>query len=75
MVVKTARQMKPEGLKFYEDFSQRLLQRSKELIPELIRKGKQGKKAFLVMDRIVEYKKPLILSTIQFYYRNYNTMV
>ena len=55
MVVKTARQMKPEGLKFYEDFSQRILQRRKELIPELIRKRKQGKKAFLVMDRIVEY--------------------
>ena len=55
MVVKTAQQMKPERLKFYEDFSQRILQRRKELIPELIRKRKQGKKAFLVMDRIVEY--------------------
>ena len=55
MVVNTARQMKPEGLKFYEDFWQRILQRRKELIPELIRKRKQGKKAFLVMDRIVEY--------------------
>ena len=55
MVVKTAQQMKPERLKFYEDFSQRMLQRRKELIPELIRKRKQGKKAFLVMDRIVEY--------------------
>ena len=47
--------MKPEGLKFYEDFSQRILQRRKELIPELIRKRKQGKKGFLLMDRIVEY--------------------
>ena len=54
MVVKTAQQMKPERLKFYKDFSQIILQRRKELIPELIRKRKQGKKAFLVMDRIVE---------------------
>ena len=36
-VVKAAREIKPDGLKFYEDFSQRTLQRRKELIPELIK--------------------------------------
>ena len=54
-VMKAAREIKPDGLKFYEDFSQRILQRRKKLIPELIKIRKQGKKAFLVMDRIVEY--------------------
>ena len=44
-VLKTAREIKPDGLKFYEVFSQRTLQRRKELIPELIKKRKQGKKA------------------------------
>ena len=54
-VVRTARKMKPDGLMFYEDFAQRTLQRRRELIPELIRRRKQGKQAFIVMDRIVEY--------------------
>ena len=54
-IVRTARKMKPDRLMFYEDFAQRTLQRRRELIPELIRKRKQGKQAFIVMDRIVEY--------------------
>ena len=54
-VVRTARKMKPDGLMFYEDFAQRTLQRRRELIPELIRRRKKGKQAFIVMDRIVEY--------------------
>ena len=52
--MKAAREIKPDGLNFYEDFSQRTLQRRKELIPELTKKEGKGE-AFLVMDRIVEY--------------------
>ena len=47
--------MKPDGLMFYEDFAQITLQRRRELIPEFIKKRKQGKQAFIVMDRIVQY--------------------
>ena len=46
-VVKAAREIKPDGLKFYKDFSQRALQRRKELIPELIIKKKARKKILL----------------------------
>ena len=46
--------MKADGFKFYEDFSQKALQRKKKLIPKLIKK-RSKRKAFLVMDRIVEY--------------------
>ena len=55
-VVKAARQIRPMGLKFFEDFSQRTLQRRKERIPDLIKARKQGKKAFLVRDRVIEYE-------------------
>ena len=54
-VVCTARKMKPDKLMFSEDFAQRTLQHRRELILELIRKRKQGKQAYIVMDRIVEY--------------------
>ena len=47
-VVRTARKMKPDRLMFYEDFAQRTLQGRRELIPELIRRRKQGKQAFVV---------------------------
>ena len=45
-VVKAARQIRPKGLKFFEDFSTRTLQRRKGRIPDLIKARKQGKKRF-----------------------------
>ena len=55
-VVKAARQIRPKGLKFFKDFSTRTLQRRKERIPDLIKARKQGKKAFLVRERVIEYE-------------------
>ena len=52
MVVKKARQLKPEIIQFYEDYSKRTLDRRKEKIPELIQARKRSKRAFLVMDRL-----------------------
>ena len=47
-------------MSFREDFSQRMLNRQAELIPELLEARKDGKTAFLVMDRLVILKdKPL----------------
>ena len=54
-VVRAARRIKPDGLKFFEDFSKKTLERRREKIPELIRKRKEGKNVFLVMDKIVEH--------------------
>ena len=53
MVVKKARQLKPESIQFYEDYSKRTLDRRKEKIHELIQARKRGKRAFLVMDRLI----------------------
>ena len=53
MVVKKVRQLKPENIQFYKDYSKRTLDRRKEKIPELIQARKIGKKAFLVMDPLI----------------------
>ena len=55
-VVQAARRIRPDGMKFFEDFSKRTLDRRKEMIPKLIKKRKEGKRVFLVMDKIVEYE-------------------
>ena len=52
-VIKAARQIRPEGIKFFEDFSKRTLERRRQNIPELIKARKKGQKAFLVMDKLV----------------------
>ena len=55
IVVRAARRIRPEGMKFFEDFFKRTLDRRKENIPELIKKRKEGKKVFLTKDRLVKY--------------------
>ena len=55
MVVRAARRIRPEAMQFFEDFSKRTLGRRKENIPELIKKRKEGKKVFLIKDKLVEY--------------------
>ena len=52
MVVKKARQLKPESIQFQEDYLKRTLDRKKEKIPELIQARKRGKRASLVKDRL-----------------------
>ena len=54
--MQAARRIRPDGMKFFEDFSKRTLDRRKEMIPELIKKRKEGKRVFLVMDKIVEHE-------------------
>ena len=52
-VLRSARSIKPDGVQFLEDFSKRTLDKRKEKIPELIAACKSGKRAFLVMDKII----------------------
>ena len=52
-VLRSARSIKPDGVQFLEDFSKRTLDKRKEKIPELIAARKSGKRAFLVMDKIM----------------------
>ena len=51
-IVKKAREVKPDGLKFYSDFSQRTLDRRRSKIPALQAARNQGKDAFFVVDRL-----------------------
>ena len=51
-VLRSARSIKPDGVQFLEDFSKRTLDKGKK-IPELIAAHKSGKRAFLVMDKII----------------------
>ena len=62
-VIQAARQIRPEGIKFFEDFSKRTLEqrrqkipelikeRRRQKIPELIKARKKGQKAYLVMNK------------------------
>ena len=56
-ILKVARKIKPKGVKLYQDLSSRTLERRAELIPELLRIRKQGKTAFLVLDKLVVLDK------------------
>ena len=56
-ILKVARKIKPKGVKLYQDLSSRTLERRAELIPELLRIRKQGKTAFLVLDKLVALNK------------------
>ena len=57
-VIKAARTIKPKEVQFLEDFSQRTLDRRREIIPKLIEARKNGKRAFLVKDQIVYKNRP-----------------
>ena len=46
LVVRAARRIKPDGLKFFENFSKKTLERRREKIPELIKKERKGKMYF-----------------------------
>ena len=52
-VLRSARSIKPDGVQFLEDFSKRTFDKRKEKIPELIAARESGKRAFLVMDKII----------------------
>ena len=52
-VIRAARESKPKDIQFLEDYSKKTLEKRRELIPELIAERKKGRRAFLVMDRLV----------------------
>ena len=54
-VIRAARKSEPDRVQFFEDFA-KALERRRQKVPELIKARKQGKKAFLVMDRVVYAK-------------------
>ena len=51
--MKKAREVKPDGLTFYSDFSQRTLARRRSQIPALQAARNQEKDAFFKVDRLV----------------------
>ena len=52
-VIKDAQKKKPKDISFKEDFSNRVLERRAQLIPEMLNARAQGRVAYLVMDRLV----------------------
>ena len=52
-VIKDAQKKKPKDISFKEDFSNRVLERRAQLIPEMLSARAQGRVAYLVMDRLV----------------------
>ena len=58
MIVKKARQLKPKGIMFFNDLSQRTLLKRQSQVDDLIRARQRGKDAFFVLDRLVIKDKP-----------------
>ena len=57
MVLKKAREVKPQNIKFLADFSQLTLNRRRDQVPELIKAREAGHTAYFVADRLIV--KPL----------------
>ena len=57
-MLRAARSLKPDDIQVLEDFSKRTLDKRKAKILAMIAARKSGKRAFLVMDRIVYGKPP-----------------
>ena len=57
-ILKAARNKKPKGLLFVQDFSQRILDKRAEQKDELIKARKDGKIAYFVMDRLITRDPP-----------------
>ena len=58
MIVKKAREKKPDGIFFYNDCSANTLARRQAQIPLLDKMRKQGKVAYFIKDRLIEKDKP-----------------
>ena len=52
-VLRSARSIKPDGTQFLENFSKRTIDKRKEKTPEFIAAHESGKRAVLVMDKII----------------------
>ena len=60
-----ARSIKPDGVKFVQDFSQATLDRRYELVPKLQEARRQGEIAFFIADRLIIKEKPLLTSLMK----------
>ena len=58
-ILKVARKKRPKGIQFMGDFSRRTLERRASKIPEMLEARKEGKTAFMVMDKLIIYDRPL----------------
>ena len=60
IVLKKAREIKPQGVRFLADLSSRTIQKRSDQVPKLLEARRQGKVAFFVLDKlIIKDKKPL----------------
>ena len=50
--------MRPQSIKFVDDFSQRTLAKRNSQIPEMLEARKRGKLAYFVVDKLVIRNKP-----------------
>ena len=57
-ILKEARTIKPDGVKFLNDFSSRTLERCADKIPQLIEARQQGKIAYFIMDKLIIKNRP-----------------
>ena len=58
-VVRVARKKKPKGIPFMNDLARRTLDRRAEKIPQMLEHRKNGKTAFMIMDKLIVYdQKP-----------------
>ena len=59
IVLKKAREIKPQGVRFLADLSSRTIQKRSDQVPKLLEARRQGKVAFFVLDKlIIKDKKP-----------------
>ena len=52
-ILRVARRKRPEDIMFLHDLSKRTLERRQKLIPEMLQARKQGKIAYMVMDKLI----------------------
>ena len=57
MILKKARNVKPEGIKFVADLSQRTLEKRRAKIPDLLQARSEGKVAYFVLDKLIVKNK------------------
>ena len=57
-VIREARRKRPKGVQFLNDFARRTLDRRAEKIPEMLDHRRNGKTAFIIMDKLVVYDRP-----------------
>ena len=57
-ILKQARRKRPKDVQFLNDYAKRTLERRAERIPKMLEACRNGKTAFMVMDKVIIYDKP-----------------